>query len=141
MSKQIPVAQSEWAYRGDGLVGPLDVLTNEGYHTDFMTTFGRKLPALPPSMQEVYLDPPLNKVVTDAHFASNTKKFHNSYLLACPINLSQLISLLQYFNGESFEVDANLKLFGVHYCQLQCMLISFLYPFEHTTPSDALHNT
>ena len=101
MTKRILVVLSEWGYWGEELVGPLDVLTNAGYQLDFMTPFGRKPPALPPSMQEGYLDPPLNKVVTDAHFASRTKEVDNSDLVANPIDLSREISLMPYFNGEN----------------------------------------
>ena len=50
MSKKILVCLSEWGYWGEELVGPYDVLIKRGYTLDFMTPFGRKPPALPPSM-------------------------------------------------------------------------------------------
>ena len=94
MTKKILVMLSEWGYWGEELIGPLDVLTKAGYSLDFMTAFGRKPPALPPSMEEGYLDPPLNKVVTDAHFAKRTTEVHESNLLSKPINLSEKLSLM-----------------------------------------------
>jgi putative intracellular protease/amidase len=105
MTKKILVVLSEWGYWGEELIGPLDVLAKAGYTLDFMTPFGRKPPALPPSMEEGYLDPPLNKVVTDAHFARRTTEVHESTLLNNPINLSEKISLMPYFNSTNFGLD------------------------------------
>ena len=73
MSKKILCMLSEWGYWGEELVGPYDVLIDHGYEIDFMTAKGRKPPALPPSMEEGYLDPPLDKVVTDDHYARRTR--------------------------------------------------------------------
>jgi putative intracellular protease/amidase len=105
MAKRILVVLSEWGYWGEELIGPLDVLTKAGYQLDFMTPFGRKPPALPPSMEEGYFDPPLHKVVTDAHYAKRTTEVHESTLLNSPINLSEKISLMPYFNGENFGLE------------------------------------
>lgn len=105
MTKRILVVLSEWGYWGEEFIGPLDVLTEAGYKLDFMTPFGRKPPALPPSMDEGYMDPPLNKCVTDAHFASRTKEVNDSDLLATPINLSAKLPLMPYFNGENFGLE------------------------------------
>ena len=104
MAKRILVVLSEWGYWGEELIGPLDVLTQAGYQLDFMTPFGRKPPALSPSMQEGYLDPPLNKVVTDA-LCKADKEVHDSNLLDNPINLSEKISLMPYFNGSNFGLS------------------------------------
>ena len=108
MAKRILVVLSEWGYWGEELIGPLDVLTKAGYQLDFMTPFGQ-LPALPPSMEEGYLDPPLNKVVTDAHYAKRTTEVHESNLLDNPINLSEKISLMPYFNGNNFGLNRQLS--------------------------------
>ena len=102
MSKQILCMVSEWGYWGEELVGPYDVLLDNGYTIDFMTAKGRKPPALPPSMEPGYLDPPLDKVVTDEHYASRTREIHESDLLADPIDLSSWFPALPYFNGPSF---------------------------------------
>lgn len=58
MSKKILVILSEWGYWGEELVGPYDVLLNAGYEFDFATAQGRKPVALPPSMDETYINPP-----------------------------------------------------------------------------------
>jgi putative intracellular protease/amidase len=105
MNKRILVVLSEWGYWGEELIGPLDVLTGAGYELDFMTPFGRKPPALPPSMDEGYMDPPLNKCVTSPHFASRTKEVDTSDILASPINLSEKLPLMPYFNGENFGLE------------------------------------
>jgi len=102
MAKKILTVISEWGYWGEELVGPYDVLIKAGYHLDFMTAYGRKPPALPPSMEEGYMDPPLNKIVTDAHFAKRTIDINNSDLLANPISLADQLPLMPYFNGPSF---------------------------------------
>ena len=102
MSKKILVVLSEWGYWGEELIGPLDVLTSAGYSLDFMTPNGRKPVALPPSMDETYVDPPLDKGVTSAHFAKRTKEVDSSDLLANPINLSEKLPLMPYFNSDKF---------------------------------------
>ncbi len=102
MSKRILCCVSEWGYWGEELIGPYDVLTQAGYTIDFMTPKGRKPPALPPSMDESYIDPPLDKNVTDAHFAKRTREVHESDLLASPINLSEWFPALPYFNSANF---------------------------------------
>ena len=69
--KRILVVLSEWGYWGEELIGPLDVLTKAGYQLDFMTSFGRKPPALPPAWKkDIWIH--LHKVVTDAHYAKRT---------------------------------------------------------------------
>lgn len=102
MSKRILVVLSEWGYWGEELIGPLDVLTSAGYSLDFMTPNGRKPVALPPSMDETYIDPPLDKGVTSAHFAKRTKEVDGSDLLANPISLSEKLPLMPYFNSDKF---------------------------------------
>ena len=102
MSKKILACLSEWGYWGEELVGPYDVLTAHGYEIDFMTPSGRKPPALPPSMEEGYLDPPLDKSVTDAHYARRTREIHESDLLDNPINLSAWFPAMPYFNSTGF---------------------------------------
>src|SRR5512137_171745 len=102
MAKKILVCLSEWGYWGEELVGPYDVLIQRGYTLDFMTPFGRKPPALPPSMEPGSCDPPLHKVVTDEHFATRTRQIHESSLLQTPINLSEWFPQLPYFNGPDF---------------------------------------
>jgi len=108
MAKKILAIVSEWGYWGEELVGPYDVLTQAGYEFDFATAFGRKPVALPPSMDETYIDPPLDKHVTDAHYAKRTREINDSDLLAKPINLSTWIPAMPYFNSANFghELEA-----------------------------------
>jgi putative intracellular protease/amidase len=100
--KKILAMLSEWGYWGEELVGPYDVLIKHGYQIDFMTATGRKPPALPPSMEPGFLDPPLHKVVTDEHYARRTREVHESSLLGDPINLSSWFPQMPYFNGPNF---------------------------------------
>jgi len=58
-TKKILVGLSEFGFWGEELVGPLWVLDNAGYQTQFFTPTGKRPPALPPSMDEGYVDPPL----------------------------------------------------------------------------------
>ncbi len=99
---------SEWGYWGEELVGPYDVLIEAGYTFDFVTAKGRKPPALPPSMDESYIDPPLDKNVTDAHYAKRTTEIDSSDLLKEPINLSEWFPAMPYFNSPNFghELEA-----------------------------------
>jgi putative intracellular protease/amidase len=102
MSKTILCCLSEWGYWGEELVGPYDVLIDNGYQVDFMTPTGQKPPALPPSMQAGYVDPPLDKVVTNDHYAQRTTQIANSNLLDKPINLAQWFPQMPYFNSAKF---------------------------------------
>ena len=102
MTKRILCCISEWGYWGEEFVGPYDVLISAGYTIDLMTPFGRKPPALPPSMQEGYVDPPLDKVVTDAYFSRRTTEVNSSNLLEDPMNLSAWFPRMPYFNGQNF---------------------------------------
>jgi putative intracellular protease/amidase len=106
--KRILCMISEWGYWGEELVGPYDVLIEAGYTFDFVTAKGRKPPALPPSMDESYIDPPLDKHVTDAHYAKRTQEIDSSDLLKEPINLSEWFPAMPYFNSPSFghELEA-----------------------------------
>ena len=102
VSKKILCILSEWGYWGEELVGPYDVLIKAGYTIVFATAKGRKPPALPPSMDESYVDPPLDKYVTDAHFAKRTKEIDESDLLGTPINISTWFPAMPYFNSPNF---------------------------------------
>ncbi|WP_094556874.1 type 1 glutamine amidotransferase domain-containing protein [Synechococcus sp. 1G10] len=102
MAKKILVVLSEWGYWGEELVGPYDVLANAGYTCDFMTAKGRKPPALPPSMDETYVDPPLGVCVTSEHFARRTKEINDSALLSTPISLEAELAFMPYFNSQNF---------------------------------------
>jgi putative intracellular protease/amidase len=96
--KKILVALSEWGYWGEELVGPLDILDAKGYQIDFMTANGKRPRALPVSMDPTYLDPPLDRCVTNEHFAKRTKEVDDSDRLVNPINLSELFPKRPYYS-------------------------------------------
>lgn len=108
MSKKVLVILSEWGYWGEELVGPYDVLVEAGYTIDFATPKGRKPVALPPSMDETFIDPALDKYVTSAHYAKRTREIEQSDLLAKPIDLSNWFPAMPYFNSPNFghELEA-----------------------------------
>ena len=108
MSRKILVVLSEFGYWGEELVGPLDVLDARGYELVFATPNGKRPRALPPSREEGYFDPPLAKVVTDAHFAQRTREVDDSDRLANPIDLSAWFPERPYFSAEHFarELEA-----------------------------------
>ena len=53
-------------------------------------------------MNESYIGTPLDKGVTSAHFAKRTKEVDGSDLLADPLNLSEKLPLMPYFNSDKF---------------------------------------
>ena len=67
-----------------------------------MTAKGKQPHALPPSMEPGYLDPPLDKIVTDEYYARKTREIDTSSRLANPINLSQWFPERPYFNAPNF---------------------------------------
>jgi putative intracellular protease/amidase len=99
---KILVVLSEWGYWGEELVGPLEVLDQHKYETVFITPKGKRPHALPPSMTEGYLDPPLDKVVTDAHFAQKTREVDESTRLVSPLNLESWFPERPYFNSANY---------------------------------------
>lgn len=101
-TKKILCMISEYGFWGEELVGPLEVLDAQGYEVVFMTAKGRRPHALPPSMQEGYLDPPLDKVVTSAYYAQRTKELDASSRLDNPKDLSQWFPERPYFNSANF---------------------------------------
>lgn len=100
--KKILCCLSEWGYWGEELIGPMESLQAAGYTIDFMTPTGKKAPALPPSMEAGYFDPPLRKVVTSEYYAEKTRVFDESSALDEPIDLSSWFPERPYFNEEDF---------------------------------------
>ncbi|MCP4365964.1 MAG: type 1 glutamine amidotransferase domain-containing protein [Planctomycetes bacterium] len=100
--KKILCCLSEWGYWGEELVGPLEVLDAKGYETVMMTSTGKRPPALPPSMDSNYIDPPLDKLVTSEYYALKTREIDESERLDNPINLSEWFPQIPYFNSANF---------------------------------------
>jgi putative intracellular protease/amidase len=101
-TKRILCGLSEWGFWGEELVGPLYVLDNAGYKVDFFTSKGKRSPALPPSMDPTYVDPPLGRPVTDELNAKRTKEINESPRLDNPINLSTWFPERPYFAATDF---------------------------------------
>lgn len=105
MSKKILVVLSEWGFWGEELIGPLEVLDEAGYESVFMTPTGKRAPALPPSMNSSYVDPPLGRPVTSDYYAKKTREIDKSPRLDNPINLSEWFPERPYFSSENYLRD------------------------------------
>jgi putative intracellular protease/amidase len=88
MAKKVLCILSEYGFWGEELVGPLEALDTHGYEVVFVTSKGKRPPALPPSMDSTYFDPPLGRGVTSPEMAAKTKAWDQSPRLAHPVNLS-----------------------------------------------------
>jgi len=73
---------------GEELIGPWKCWKNTAMKS-FYDRQRQQAPALPPSMEVGYLDPPLDKIVTDEYYARKTREIHASKRLDKPLNLSQ----------------------------------------------------
>jgi putative intracellular protease/amidase len=111
MSKKILIVLSEWGYWGEELVGPLDTFDAAGYRMDFVTQNGKKPPALPPSMDPEYVDPPLGRSVTSPEVAKRVKEVAGSDRLNKPLSLAQMFPDRPYWSSSSFirEMEAYYK--------------------------------
>lgn len=105
MSKKILTILSEYGFWGEELIGPFETLEKAGYQCVFATPKGKRPPALPPSMDEKYIDPPLGKSVTSAGMANKVKDINQSDRLAKPLNLSQIMPDRPYTASASYLRD------------------------------------
>lgn len=101
-TKKILAVMSEWGYWGIELVGPLRKLEAAGYSFDFTTPKGKRSPALPPSYDTNYMDPPLGVCVTTPEDAELVKAFEATNRTDNPINLSAWFPERPYYSAESF---------------------------------------
>lgn len=102
MSKKILIGLSEYGYWGEELVGPLEILDERGYESVFFTPTGAKPRPLPPSMDETFIDPPLDRGVTSAYYATKTKEIDASDRLDNPINLQDWFPERPYFSANKY---------------------------------------
>jgi putative intracellular protease/amidase len=91
MGKKVLCILSEYGFWGEELVGPLEALDAHGYEVVFATSRGNRPPALPPSMDETYVDPPLGRGVTSPEMAAKTKAWNVSKRLDQPRSLKDWI--------------------------------------------------
>jgi putative intracellular protease/amidase len=100
--RKILVVLSEWGYWGEELVGPLDAFDEKSYESVFMTPKGKRPRALPVSMDATFLDPPLDRTVTNEYYARRTREIDESSRLDYPINLSEWFPERPYFSAKTY---------------------------------------
>ncbi|GGS93495.1 hypothetical protein GCM10010156_59710 [Planobispora rosea] len=110
MNKRILVILSEYGYWSEELVGPLSAFDGQGYEVDFATPTGKRAHALPPSLDEGYVDPPLGRTVTTAEVAALGRELEASGRLDDPLNLEAWVPERPY----SSEPDHLRKLEEYH---------------------------
>jgi putative intracellular protease/amidase len=102
MAKKVLCILSEWGYWGEELVGPLEALDAAGYEVVFATNNGKRPPALPPSMDDTFMDPPLGRGVTSKEMAEKTKAWNASKRLEEPINLHEWLPEKPYRSSHNY---------------------------------------
>jgi putative intracellular protease/amidase len=93
---------SEWGYWGEELIGPLETFDEAGYEVDFATATGKRAPALPPSMDPDYVDPPLGRSVTSPETAEKVRAIDSSPRLDDPISLKDKLPERPYHSSSNF---------------------------------------
>ncbi|MFH8386527.1 type 1 glutamine amidotransferase domain-containing protein [Kitasatospora sp. NPDC018058] len=88
MPKHILIVLSEYGYWAEELVGPLSEFDQRGYRVTFATPGGKRARALPPSLDEEYVDPPLGRSVTTAEVAALGRAVDSGNRLDDPLNLN-----------------------------------------------------
>jgi putative intracellular protease/amidase len=99
--KKILMVVSEWGFWGEELIGPLEVFDQHGYEVEFCTPTGRRPHALPPSMDEHSVDPPLGKSVTSAEMAAKVRAINapTNQRLDSPRSLAAWFPERPYWSG------------------------------------------
>jgi putative intracellular protease/amidase len=97
MPRKMLVVLSEYGYWGEELLGPLVAFDRQGYETVFITPNGKRAPALPPSLDPGYIDPPLGRPVTTPEVAVAAKELDQSSRLDSPMNLGEWVADRPYF--------------------------------------------
>lgn len=88
--KRILVGLSEYGYWGEELIGPLEILDAAGCEIKFLTPTGVRPVALPVSMDDTFVDPPLGKKVVSPAMAAKVKAIDSpsNKRLDSPLNLN-----------------------------------------------------
>ncbi|WP_037601195.1 type 1 glutamine amidotransferase domain-containing protein [Streptacidiphilus rugosus] len=102
MSKRILVLVSEHGYWAEELIGPVSQFDDHGYDVVFATPTGKRAHALPPSLDENYIDPPLGRSVTSAENAKLGREFDASTRLDDPIDLSSWLPERPYTSDAGY---------------------------------------
>lgn len=102
MTKKMLVLLSEYGYWGEELLGPLTAFDEHGYTVTFATPTGKRAHALPPSLDPLYVDPPLGKAVTSTEVAAAALALDESDRLDRPLDLSSWVPDRPYFSTPNF---------------------------------------
>lgn len=102
MSKRILVILSERGYWAEELVGPLAAFDEQGYHVTFATPTGKRPHALPPSLDEGFVDPPLGRSVTTQQVAAMGLAVEASDRLDSPADISAWVPERPYTSDEGY---------------------------------------
>jgi putative intracellular protease/amidase len=105
MGKKVLIILSEWGFWGEELIGPLETFDQAGYQVDFATPKGKRPVALPPGMDENYIDPPLGRSVTSAAVAAKVCAIDKSPRLDNPINIAEIVPERPYWSSSSLVRD------------------------------------
>jgi len=99
MKGKILAILSEYGFWGEELVGPLEVLDDADYEVVFATPNGKRAPALPPSMDASYIDPPLGRTVVSEQMAQKVRRINDSARLNNPRNISSWFPERPYYSA------------------------------------------
>jgi putative intracellular protease/amidase len=100
--KKVLAILSEYGYWGIELVGPLSKLEQAGYTVEFMTQYGKKAEALPPSYDSTYIDPPLGVCVTTPLAEKMVKEFESTNVLEKCLSMTDYIPERPYYSHPNF---------------------------------------
>jgi putative intracellular protease/amidase len=100
--KKVLVVLSEYGYWGEELLGPIEVLDEAGITTIFATPKGRRAHALPPSMDDSFIDPPLGRSVVSSEMAQKVRQLEASNRLDNPLNLNELLPERPYMSSSKY---------------------------------------
>jgi putative intracellular protease/amidase len=95
----ILIVLSEYGYWAEELVGPLSTFDDRGYRVTFATPTGKRARALPPSLDEEYVDPPLGRSVTTAEVAALGRALDGGDRLDDPLDLSAWVPERPYHSA------------------------------------------
>ncbi len=105
VSKKVLTLLSEWGYWGEELIGPMEALEEAGYELVFATNKGKRAPALPPSMDSTFVDPPLGRPVVSEEMAKKVREIDSSAKLDSPINLMEWLPEKPYRSSATYLRD------------------------------------
>ncbi|MFE3648256.1 type 1 glutamine amidotransferase domain-containing protein [Streptomyces sp. NPDC059152] len=100
--KHILIVLSEYGYWAEELVGPLREFDERGYRVTFATPTGKRAHALPPSLDEEYVDPPLGRSVTTAEVAALGRQVESGNRLDNPLSLAGWIPERPYTSAPDY---------------------------------------